>query len=581
MARRKTPPPATSAADDPVTHYARAVLHGDIIAGPHVRAACSRHLRDLDQGPARGLVWDVPAALRAVGFFRDVLRLNGGQFEGLAFELLPWQAFIVGSLHGWKSRDGFRRFRQAYIETAKGSGKSPLVAGLGLYGLMADGEARAEVYAAATKRDQAMILFRDAVAMCRQSPALSARVSFSGNKGNEWNIAAHSSASFFRPIASDDSQSGPRPHIALLDEIHEHKDGVVVEMMRAGTKSRRQALILEITNSGAGRTGVCWDHHEYSRKVAAGQVEDDAWFAFVCSLDEADDPFRDESCWLKANPSLQHADLPGIKYIREQVVQARGMPAKESVVRRLNFCQWTDSASPWIAAEPWLGAQAPYTLADLRGRSCFAGLDLGSTQDLTACVLAFPPQDDGEPWRLWPLFWLPADTLLEKSDRDRQPYELWARQGHLLTTQGGRAVNRNAVAQQLAAALSDYQIDLVAVAYDRWRIEDFRQVLADLDLSLPLVEFGQGYKDMSPAIDELERLLLNGQLQHPGNPVLTWNAANAVLVQDPAGNRKLAKDKATGRIDGIVAAAMAIGAAQKHVDRQGSINDFLQAPVIG
>lgn len=551
-------PRARTSPEHPVTAYAKAVDTGSVIAGPHVRAACARHLRDLKHGAARGIQFDADLADRAIGFYRDVLKLNGGDFEGVAFELLPWQKFIVGSLFGWiNARDGTRRFRVAFIEAGKGCGKSPLVAGLGLYGLVADGEARAEVYAAATKKDQAMVLFRDAVAMVDQSPALRSRIAKSGGAGSEWNLAYHTSGSFFRPISSDDGQSGPRPHVVLLDEIHEHKTAAVVEMLRAGTKGRRQALVVMITNSGNTKLSVCWDYHEYARQVAAGLLEDDSFFSYVCALDEGDDPLHDESCWIKANPSLDHG-VPGLKYLREQTAAARGMPAKEAIVRRLNFCQWVEGAAPWIGAEPWLGAAAAIDLEALRGRRCYAGLDLSSTQDLTALSLLFEPESEGRPWLLASRFWLPAVGLADRAERDRVPYDVWARDGVLLTTPG-KAIDKAAVLAELMQITAAF--DVQAIAYDRWRINDLK-LLADKEgIVLPLVEFGQGFKDMSPAVEEFERGLLNGQLAHDGNPVMTMCAANAVLASDPAGNRKPAKDRATGRIDGVVAAVMAVGAS--------------------
>jgi phage terminase large subunit-like protein len=553
---RETLPPVTSA--DPATDYARAVACGDLMAGPHVRAACARHLRDIEHGEARGLVWDTQAADRAIGFFRDILRLNGGEYEGVAYELLPWQAFIVGSLAGWKGQDGFRRFRVAYIETAKGSGKSPLAAGIGLYGLTADGESRAEIYAAATKKDQAQILFRDAVAMVDQSPALSARIEKSGATGREWNLAYHSSGSFFRPISSDDGQSGPRPHIALLDEIHEHKDNNVVEMVRAGTKSRRQALIFMITNSGISRTSVAWEYHDYACKVSADMVQDDSFFGYVCALDPEDDPFSDESCWPKANPSLPYG-LPGERYIREQVVQARGMPSKESVIRRLNFCQWVESASPWIGSEVWLAAGRDYTAEQIAGRRAWGGLDLSATQDLTAFVLWVEPARAGEPWHMLAWAWLPETGLADKAAQDRVPYTLWKARGYLETTEG-RAIDKLTVASRVASICAAFSVQ--EIAFDRWRMKEFVTAADSEGIGLPaLVEHGQGYKDMSPAIEEFERHLLNGLVVHPNSPVMTWCAANAVCTRDDAGNRKFSKEKATGRIDLIVAAAMACSRA--------------------
>jgi phage terminase large subunit-like protein len=572
MSRKKQ---ATATSRDAVTTYARQVAAGKFVAGPHVRDACQRHLKDLEAGPARGLVFDKDAADRAISFFRDVLRLNGGEYEGAHYALLPWQSFIVGSLFGWKGSDGYRRFRVAYCETGKGSGKSPLAAGVGLYGLTADGESRAEVYAAATKKDQAMVLFRDAVAMRDLSPELADRLVKSGVGENVWNLAYHKTGSFFRPISADDGQSGPRPHIALLDEVHEHRTGMVVEMLRAGTKSRRQALMFMITNSGTNKQSVCWEYHDYAAKVAAGQIEDDSFFGYVCALDESDDPFKDETCWAKANPSLQYG-LPGIKYLREQVTQARGMPGKESIVRRLNFSQWVEAASPWISGEMWFGAEdKQFDSAMLIGRKCWAGLDLSSTQDLTALVLLFAPDEDDDYWRLVPHFWLPGDGLMDKADKDRVPYLAWRDAGHLHALPG-RAINKLAVIQQLAEIASLY--DLQEVGYDRWRIEDFKAMLDQEGISLPLTPFGQGFKDMAPAVDEFERLLLGGQLRHGGNPVMTWCAANAITMSDPAGNRKIAKEKATGRVDGVVAAVMAAGRAMAG-NTQEDLNAFIFDPV--
>lgn len=562
---------------DPVTWYAQQVADGKLIAGPHVRDACARHLRDLAEGPARGLVWNVAAAQHAIAYFHEVLRLNGGEFEGEPFITLSWQRFVIGSLHGWKTLDGYRRFRVAYVETGKGSGKSPLAAGLGMYGLTADREARAEVYAAATKKDQAMVLFRDAVAMRDLSPELRTRLKKSGVGENAWNLAYTAGGAFFRPISADDGQSGPRPHVALIDEIHEHKTNTVVEMMRAGTKSRRQALIFMITNSGASKTTPCWAYHDYGAKVAAGTLQDDTFFAYICALDEGDDPFNDEVCWPKANPSLQEADLPGVKYLREQVREARGMPSKEALVRRLCFCQWTQSDNAWISADIWLKASREYDWREMRGRRAWAGLDLSSTTDLTGLVLWVEPEQDGKPWRLVPFCWLPEEGLLRKEETDRVPYSAWRAAGYLETTPG-RAVSKLHVALRLAEVADLF--DLQGVAYDRWRIEDFKALASDNGVTLPeLVAFGQGFKEMSPALEAMEAHLLNGTVIHPGNPVLTWCAANAVAVSDPAENRKLDKSKATGRIDLMVAAVMGAGLVARSQPAE-TLDDFLKAPLI-
>ncbi|MFJ3259665.1 terminase large subunit [Pseudomonas sp. NPDC086581] len=581
----ETPPPDSST-EDRTTAYAQAVVDGDILAGPDVRNACRRHLSDLQLGPSRGLVWRLDLAQRAIAFFEEVLNLNGGEFEGLPFILAPWQAFVIGSLFGWMTDDGFRRFRMAYIETAKGSGKSPLLAGIGLYGLVSDGEVRAEIYAAATKKDQAMILFRDAVAMVNLSHHLVTRLVQSGQNEKVWNLFYPNTNSFFRPISADDGQSGPRPHMGLIDELHEHRTASALELMRAGTKNRRKAMIVIITNSGSDKNSVCGQQHERAKRVCAGIEQNDSIFAYVCSLDEGDDPLHDESCWPKVNPSLDYIaegqtdGIPGRRYLREQVADARGLPSKESTVLRLNFCRWTQANSPWLSWEVWEEAREPVPMRVLRNRPCVGGLDLASTTDLTSFVLLFYPTAEDPHWRLLPYFWIPDHELEEREKRDNVPYRVWIKERHLETTPG-RAISKLHVLRRLRT-ICDF-FDVRKIAYDRWRVEDLRELMNEHAIELPELEgFGQGYESMGPAVDEFERRLLGivpGQggevidlspedyevietvetLRHDGNPVLTWNAASAVVTSDPANNRKPNKAKATGRIDGIVAAVMATG----------------------
>ena len=321
--------------------------------------------------------------------------------------------------------------------------------------------------------------------------------------------------------------------------------------------------LVMITNSGAGKQTPCGIYHDYGAEVAAGKRQDDAFFAFICGVDEGDDPLADEGCWPKANPSLQHRNLPGLQYLREQVTEARGMPAKEAIVRRLNFCQWTAAEAPWLSAAVWDPCQRPFTVAQLRGRRAWGGLDLSSTTDLTAFVLLVEPAADGEPWHILPWCWLPAgdsaDSLRQRSDRDRVDYVTWARGGYLETTPGA-AISKRAVLQRVAQICADF--DVQSIAADRWRLADFKQQAEDDGITLPeLVEFGQGFKDMSPALDEFETAILNRTVAHNGHPVLTWCAANAVTDSDPAGNRKLNKAKAKARIDLVVAAVMAYASA--------------------
>lgn len=559
---------------DRTTEYATAVDSGTIAAGPYVRGSCRRHLDDLASSagdaafPFSFSDTDAAAAMR---FFEEYLLLNGGQYEGKPFILLPWQAFIVGSIYGWKRRsDGFRRFRVAYVETPKGSGKSPLAAGVGLKGMVADREPRAEIYAAATYKDQAMVLFRDAIAFYDQSPKLQELLEASGTGAMRWNLAYKTRGSFFRVISSEKKgQSGPRPHVVLLDEIHEHTDGTVIEMLRAGFKFRRQPLSFMITNAGHDKTSVCWEYHDMGAKVATGQFANDEFFSYICALDDedlVDDGYlEDESLWQKVNPSLD-AGLPGYDYIRGQIREARGLPSKMATVKRLCFCIWTEAENPAISREAWMACRdSGFPDEGLRGRRCWGGLDLSATQDLTAFALMFQPTEDDSFWRLKVWFWIPGVGLRVKAEQDHVPYLAWRDAGHI------RAIDRKTVEydfviRDMIEILDAY--DCQKIAFDRWKMKDFRKDMDRIGATLPeMVDFGQGYQSMSPAIKIFETKLIQGTMRHDGNPCLTWCASNVVAVQDAAENRKYDKSRSIGRIDGIVAAAMACGILEEAEER--------------
>jgi phage terminase large subunit-like protein len=369
------------------------------------------------------------------------------------FALEPFQRFIVGSLLGWLNPDGTRRFRTAYVEIGKGNGKTPMAAGIGLYGLIADGEASPEVYSAATTREQAQIAWKDAAAMVRRSPELGAVI-------EDWASSLYFKArnGVFRPVSSEHrGLDGKRVHSAIIDELHEHPTSMVVDKMRAGTKARRNALIFEITNSGSNLESVCWHHHEYSLKVLEGVIDDPSWFAYVCALDEGDD-YSDESVWIKANPGL--GSILPIQYLREQVREAKGMPTKQNIVKRLNFCIWTQQHQVWIDIDDWNTCNEPIDNDSLAGQPCFVGLDLSTKIDLTALVLAFRrdtetedeieytdgSDPEGKPQKkklnlnfsvdLVPYFYIPEETMWRRAKEDNVPYPLWVEQGMIYATPG-------------------------------------------------------------------------------------------------------------------------------------------------
>jgi phage terminase large subunit-like protein len=561
---------------DRVTGYAADVLAGKILAGPHVRNSCARHMRDLKRDD---LKFDLDAVERIFGFFEEVLKLSEGQFDGVAFRLQPSQAFIVGSIFGWKRSDGSRRFRRAFIEMGKGNGKSPLAGGIGLYGMMSDAEAGAQIYAAAAKKEQAMILFQDAVKMVRQSPLLDARVTPSG-VNPVWNLADEKSGSFFRPISRDSgkSGSGPRPHFALCDEVHEHPDRSVMEMLERGFKFRRQPLMLMITNSGSDRNSVCWEEHQHAVAVAAGHTQDDTTFSYVCALDDDDDPLNDPGCWIKANPLL--GVILTESYLADVVAQAKAIPGKLNGILRLHFCQWTDAETAWISRKLWDSCVDPdMALDDFEGRPCWLGLDLSATKDLTGLALVFADgmADDGRPkFALFARGYTPAETLLARALTDKADYPVWVREGWLHATPG--PVVRY---DQIAADVAEYaqRFDVQALAYDQWLIKTFESALGECGVTLPLLEHPQGLNQrkgsplwMPQSITSFEELILEGRLRIEHNEAMNSAIGCACFWESPSGLRRFVKQKATGRIDIALAATMAIGAATVDMTQKDDAN---------
>lgn len=560
---RKAPP-------CPVTAYARAVVGGRIVAGRLVRLACERHLADLKVGVKRGLVWDGAAARHAIDFFGH-LRHSTGEWAGEPFVLQGWQQFVVGSLYGWKRKDGLRRFRTAYVEVARKNGKSVLLAGTALYALIADGEPGAHVYSAATTRDQARIVFGEAERMVAASSALQSRITRTVN-----NLAVLPTSSWFRPLSADASKmDGLNIHFAAVDEVHEHPGPEIIQKLNTATGARRQPLIFEITTAGYDRHSVCRQHHEFSVKALEGTVpmeSSDSWFAYIATIDEGDD-WTDEKVWVKANPSL--GVTVKLDDLKRQIDEAREMPAQQNAIRRLRLNEWTEQVTRWLDMSVWEEGGLPaatdwrivkHELEELEGkllgRECYGGLDLARVNDLSAFVLVFPPTLDealgklADKWIVTCRFWIPEDDIVRRVRRDRVPYDVWRDQGFLTATPGN-ATDFAFIEAEILELASRH--DLRELSYDRTFAGEIVQHLQDEGLNL--VQFGQGFLSMAAPTAELERLSVSRSLWHGGHPVLRWNASNVAVRHDPAGNIKPDKERSRERIDGIVAICNALGRA--------------------
>jgi phage terminase large subunit-like protein len=569
-----------AAATDAIEEYALAVTRNELVVGRLVRLACERHLRDLVEGPARGLFWDRAAAERAIEFFRVVLRHSKGQFAGQPFALLPWEKFVVGSIFGWKMRLGadtlkpsppvskadlaqyIRRFRTAFVSTARKNGKSSLEAGLGLKALVDEDEPGAEVYSAATTRDQAKIVFSEAERMRGASPALRRRITQTNN-----NLSVIDSASWFRPLSADASKmDGLNVFFALVDEVHEHPNADVIEKLDTGMGARLQPLMYETTTAGVNRQSVCYQHWDLSIKVLEQTipiVTADRWFAYIATTDEGDD-WQDEIAWQKANPSL--GALLKIEDLRAEVALAREMPAKQNSIRRLRLNQWTQQVTRWIDMDVWAAGSEPFDVAELRNRPCYGGLDLARVNDLSSLCLLFPPVEPGERWKAIFRHWCPLDDIVRRSKRDHAPYDVWNEQGKLIATQGNTTDFKFIEAEILELA-GIY--DIRDIAFDRTFAGEIVRNLGDEGVSM--VEFGQGFMSMGPATAEFMRRLIGREVSHGGDEVATWCASNVSVRTDPAGNEKPDKERSIERIDPVVAFIMATGRSMARSDELPSV----------
>lgn len=610
--RRSSP---TAAPIHPVTAYALAVVGGEIVTGRLVRLACHRHLRDLKHGHKRGLRFDEDSADHIIDFYPRFLRHREGRFAGKPFVLSPHQKFIAGSLFGWLKADGYRRFRTAYIEEGKGDGKTPFAAGAEIYGLTCDGEIGAEIYCAAVTRDQAGIAFQDCKHMAEGS-LLAESLTIGVN-----NIAYGAMHSFIRPVSSEArSLDGKRVHMAILDELHEHPTPLVVNKMQAGWKGRMQPMNFEITNSGYDRISICWEHHEYGRQILELAFDDDEFFAYICQLDPCQkclaegktqpsdecpkcDHWWEEKNWIKANPNL--GTTITVDYLRTEVRQARRMPTKADTVKRLNFCIWTESAVQWMPLDEWDSCNLPVIYDALRGRECYAGLDLADTTDTTALVLVFPPlaepKDDwmiseGERTKVNPIYMLKGEDgiwrvdpkyvyhvlpfifvpeiMKKRTEQQRERFRAWIRQKLMYATPGNQ-IDYQYVLDTIRRSRNDFKVK--ALAFDRWGSSKITTDLQD-DLNFTidpkesertnkplLVQFGQGWASMSAPMKEVMDLTLKRKIAHGGHPAMRWMVSNTIADQDPAGNIKPNKGKSNDKIDGTVAMIMATELALKKI----------------
>lgn len=525
----------------PAELYAEQVRSGEILVCEYVRLAVERYYADLDRALDMGRYFDKKAAMRAIHFV-EKLKHTKGEWAGQRFRLEPWQQFVLWNIFGWKNADGTRRFRYAYIEIARKNGKTALSAGIGLYMLFADGESRPEVYSAATVKDQAKICFSDAVEIVKATDLKNYLTPYHS-------IVYELKGGMMKPLSSDyGTHDGLNPSCGIIDEFHAHKDSGMFDVIKSAFGTRRQPLMFIITTAGFDKSGVCYAYRENVIKVLRSVNEDDSLFGIIYTLDDKSE-WDDPKMWIKANPNLGVS--LSADYLADQVKDAKNRPEAVRNVMTKNVDLWVDAERTWILDDAWLKCIGTTDPADLKGCACWGGLDLSNVSDITAYVLLFHENDR---FQLLPHFWIPEEKMLEKVRKENINYDKWAAEGYVTVTPGN-VIDYDFVKADILRIVADY--DLRTSAYDRWNSS---QTIIDLqNEGMECNPFGQGYGSMSAPTKEFEKLVLTGKIEHFGNPVLRWMFASTLVKTDPAGNIKPDKEKSTQKIDGIVAAIMALG----------------------
>ena len=524
--------------------YAENVVSGKQPAGHWLRQACQRALNDQKNEEASAYYYDAAAVNRVLKFFSFLKHLKG-PLAGQAFKLADWQVFIVSQLYGWKRKtDNYRRFRTAYIEVPRKSGKSTLCSGLSLYHLLADGESAAEVYTAATTRDQARIVFGDAQVMVKRNADLMQHL-----KPHRSAIIHEESGSKFEPLSSDaGSLEGRNPSFSVVDELHTHKNDEVWQVLNVASGARAQPLIFAITTAGTNQEGICYEIRGYCTKILDNLVEDDTFFSAIWTLDEGDD-WRDVEVWKKANPNYGISVFPDD--LERLAKQAMESPSGETNFRTKRLNEWMNSSQAWIGSQDWANntkEQPP--LESWKGQPCYVGLDLASVSDFASMCILF--SKDGV---IYPYIknYLPEETVKQTSGQMGLKYDTWVKDGYITVTEGN-VTDLSYIQNDLEELMGEYEVK--EIGYDPYGANQITASL--LEKGAPMVKVSQGIMSMSDPSKELEKYILSGNVAHGNDPVLSWMISNCVLYIDPNENIKIKKETNKNKIDAVIALVMAL-----------------------
>lgn len=485
------------------------------------------------------IIFDDQLYLHAVTFIEE-LEHTVGSYAGSKFQLETWQHFVVANLFGFVKPDGLRRFTRAYVEVPRKNGKSTFSNAIMLYGLLADGESAAQIYSAATKLDQAMMVFTEGARVCKQLDWLADAVHVYNSVNNR---RINYGESVYRPLEwNPGKQDGLNTHMAVIDEYHAHSSDELYNVIRNSMGARKQPLLFVITTAGFNRESACYRHRQYCTKVLEGGIKDDALFSVIYTLDDGDD-WTNPNNWAKANPNYGVSVNP--RQLEEGLQEAKELSHKEVEFKTKLLNVWTDSAQTWISDQKW---QACEIAADLVGE-CYGGLDLATTGDFCAFSLYWPSSGAVRTW-----YWLPEENAKRRNDQQGDAIRNWAREGYIIVTDGN-VTDYEVIKHKILELCENHQVK--EIAYDRWNAT---QIVNDLvSNGVTMYPFGQGWGSMSAPTKEFERLVKTREIKHDGNLVTRWMMGNICLKRDPADNIKIDKSKSGDKVDGPVSIVMALG----------------------
>lgn len=529
--------------------YAQEIISGEITACKHVVNACHRFINDLERYDFNQSLCDY-----AVNFIQE-LEHTTGEHAGRKFILERWQYFIVANLFGFVNADGTRRFTRAYVEVPRKNGKSTFSSALMLYGLLADAEPAAQVYSAATKLDQAMMVFGESVRVCQNTDWLKGEVVVNNSVNNRRILFGQN---IYKPLEwNPNKQDGLNTHFACIDEYHAHPTDELYNVIFNSMGARRQPLLFTITTAGFNREAPCYRHRQYCTAVLNGSIQDDGLFSIIYSLDDGDD-WTDSKNWVKANPNWNISVYP--RQLQQALTEAKEFVHKEVEFKTKLLNVWTDTAQTWISDSDWIECEQDM---DLTGEECFGGLDLASTSDFCAFSLYFPSYSAIRTW-----YYLPSEAVRKRTDAVGQQYRQWERDGRIIVSDGN-VTDYDFILKHIVDLCQQY--DVKDISYDRFNSSQL--VIQLTNEGLNMFPFGQGFVSMSAPTKELERKVKNKELTHDGNPVTRWMMSNIYLKTDPAGNVKIDKAKSGDKVDGPVSIVMALG-GYMHDAQQSSETDF-------